>query len=126
MRLADAGKLGLDGFEDWLGLHDHAGPPAVRVVIDDSVLVLGVVPDVVEVDVNQTPFPGALYDAFAERAVKHGGKEGEYVKVHGEGRSLLVSRVALEQGEGVGQDRRDCVQAFPDGLRAAGQVDYQA
>ena len=37
-----------------------------------------------------------------------------------------MSRVALEQGEGVGQDRRDGVQALPDGLRAAGQVDYQA
>ena len=126
LRLADAGKLGLDGFEDGLGLHDHAGASAVRVVIDDPVLVLGVVPDVVEVDVDQTPVPGALYYAFAERSVKHGGEEGKDVKVHGEGRRLLVSRVALEQGEGVGQDRRDGVQALPDGLRAAGQVDYQA
>ena len=70
----DASKLGLDGFEDGLGLHDHAGASAVRVVIDDPVLVLGVVPDVVEVDVDQTPVPGALYDAFADRAVKHAGE----------------------------------------------------
>ena len=102
LRLADEGKLGLDGFEDGLGLHDHAGASAVRVVIDDPVLVLGVVPDVVEVDVDQTPVSGALYDAFAERAVKHGGEECKDVKVHGEGRSLLVGCVALEQGEGVG------------------------
>ena len=102
LRLADEGKLGLDGFEDGLGLHDHPGPPAVRVVIDDPVLVFGVIPDVVEVDVDQTPVPGALYYAFADRPVKHGREQSKYVKVHGEGRSLLVSGVAVEQGEGVG------------------------
>ena len=66
LRLADVCKLGLDGFEDGLGLHDHAGASAVRIVIDNPVLVLGVVPDVVEVDADQSPVPGALYDAFAE------------------------------------------------------------
>ena len=73
---ADVGKLGLDCFEDGLGLHNHAGASTVRVVIDDPVLVFGVVPDVVEVDVDQTPVPGALYYAFAERAVKHGREIG--------------------------------------------------
>ena len=93
--MLDVCKLGLDCLEDGLGLHNHAGASAVRVVIDDPVLVFGVVPDVVEVDVDQTPVSGALYYAFAEWAEEHGGEEGEYVKIHGEGRSLLVSGVAF-------------------------------
>ncbi len=68
--------------KDRLGLHNHATATAVRVVVGDQVLALGIVPDVMQPYRDDAGFLCAPDDAIVERSGKHTRKEGEYIKMN--------------------------------------------
>jgi len=81
------GRLGegldvLDGGEERLRLHDHAGAAAERGVIDGVVFVHGPIAELVDGDLDQAGVLSALEDGLVEGAFEHLGEEGEHVEAH--------------------------------------------
>lgn len=83
---AGVGRLSanrLDGVEDRLAHHHHAGAAAEGPVVDALVLALGPVADVPQMNLDQAVIEGELQEALAEVAVKDLREQGEDVKSHG-------------------------------------------
>ena len=79
----DFGFDGLDGSEDGFAFHDHPLAAAVRGIVGGGVFVRGPVAQVVDADIQQAFFAGALEHALAEGAFADGGEESQDVDAHG-------------------------------------------
>ena len=73
---------GLEGGVEHVDLHDHAVTTAEGLVVDGAVAVGGVLADVVEVQVKQSPLSRALDDGDIERTAEGLGEEREDVDSH--------------------------------------------
>jgi hypothetical protein len=69
--------------EDRLGTHDHASAPAVRLIVDRSMLAESPTPQVVSGDLDLACLPRPTQKAGLQRDLEDLGKESENVDPHG-------------------------------------------
>jgi hypothetical protein len=78
------GRLrGVDGGEDRLGLHHHAGAAPERRVVDAAMHIGGVLAQVVQPQVEQTGTAGLAQQALGAEVVDQVREDGEHVDAHG-------------------------------------------
>ena len=82
LRLPNDGLDALHREEEGFRLEHHAASASKGVVIDNPVLVLGVIPDVVNVYRCQSLIHGPLNDTLVKGPAKHIREEGQDVDVH--------------------------------------------
>src|SRR6516164_7483080 len=70
------------GFKDRFGLQQHARSTAERTVIDRLMSVVGVIPQLVDLQIQQTRIPRPLDDALIQRPGEPRRKQGEHVNFH--------------------------------------------
>ena len=73
------GIHGADAVKDGLRHHHQPRSPAEGIIIGLQVLVLGVIPDVMQADIQQPSVPGPFEHGFGKGALKHIRKEGKNI-----------------------------------------------
>jgi len=69
-------------FKDRFGLEQHAWPAAKGPVIDRFMAIMGVIAQLMELQIEQTRSACAHDNAFIERSCKHRRKQSDYVDFH--------------------------------------------
>src|SRR4030042_2601757 len=71
-----------DSPDNRLGLHDHAGPAPIGIVIRQAVLVFGEVAQVSNPNLNQTPVQSLPQEAFGQRSLEDSRENRQDIKDH--------------------------------------------
>jgi len=106
-RLSAAGPdRALDRFhgpENGLGLDDHPGAAAIGAIVNRSVPVGRVVPEVMQMDAELASFPGNLENARVQDAREHLRKDRQHVDFQDRSPSLVID--ASRSAESFGSER---------------------
>jgi hypothetical protein len=80
---AAIGIEGLDRSEERFGLHDHPGTPAVGLVVDGAVAIVGPIPQVVHPNDEEPAVDRATQEALGEGRLQDPGEDRDDVDQHG-------------------------------------------
>jgi hypothetical protein len=103
---------GLDGVDERLAHHDHAGTAAERSIIHLAVLVVGVCPDVVQIAAHEARLDRAAHDARADDALEHGREQRKDVDAEGERHGGTEARRHEVKETGTRRASTSCLGAF--------------
>jgi hypothetical protein len=94
---------GIKGFKQWFGAHDHAWAAAEGRIIDGAMAVVGVVAEIVNLDMGETRSLGTTDDACTKYGLEHFREDGDDVNFHG---ISVPAIIAGELPEGMGENRK--------------------
>ena len=66
----------LHRFKDGLGLKDHTGSTTIGIVINGMMFIMGIVSNIVNINLNQLLVNSPLENAYAEWVLEHLGEQG--------------------------------------------------